>query len=426
MFVTKEMPMRSFTQFTVASALVLALAAGASAAVYQSFTGPFVISGGGAGTTIVDTTTDTGNWIDNYKDATDSGALYYAWDWTVNNNAGETGGGGFFGGLQLYEGGTERLGVGNAWTSTNIGTFAYSEVNLNPTTAANSGTGTVRLAVQVDYLASTNDQVKVWLNPVAGVGITQAPTITTSLSGASALFDNIHLRTGNDPAQTTFANISFGQNFSDVVGVDSRIVFADDFGESDGTFINAKSPDVGGNWSEIGTGLQVNNTAVDTVGAGRAAFASFTTALSAGNSLVLDFQSVTTGGNLFSGGYAGISLYTGGTERIFIGDRGDTTSGWGLAQSGLDGVTSINDEAIVGRFIYEYDTGDYKFFINGNLELSGSIVSGMALDRLRIANGNGGDIAVSELAVRLVVPAPAALPTGLLLLGTLALSRRRL
>ena len=73
-----------------------------------------------------------------------------------------------------------------------------------------------------------------------------------------------------------------------------------------------------------------------------------------------------------------------------------------------------------GQFSYAYDSGEYKLWLNGSLVLSGVSAANLAFDRIRIANDNGGDIAVSNLLVA-VVPEPSTLlMTGV---GLLAICR---
>ena len=179
-------------------------------------------------------------------------------------------------------------------------------------------------------------------------------------------------------------------------------VFVDDFNDADGTLLNGKAPDVGGgNWnvSTGAGGLDVQSGAVDTVGAGRAAFGPFNDTLSAGETLQFNFDTVDTAGTMFSGGFAGVSLYeggAGGTERVFIGDRGDATF-WGLDQSGLNFVSANDNETASAQFVYQYNTGDYAFSLDGSQLDSGSVSDGFPLNTLRFANGSGGDIAVAGL-----------------------------
>lgn len=207
--------MKNLTFLATLSAISVFAINSVSAAVLQSF-GEETVSGT---STIVDTTNDTGDWIDNYKDSTDSGTLYYSFDITIDNNAGETGGGGFFTALQLYSVNSERLGVGNYWSSLNWGYFGGGDGDLTGPVPYVVGQ-TVNIAVRVDFNASANDNFTIWLNPVAGVAEgSQAAALTTSTTDRNGQFDNVRLRAGNGSAATTFDNIIFATEFADVVAV---------------------------------------------------------------------------------------------------------------------------------------------------------------------------------------------------------------
>ncbi|MFI4861241.1 MAG: PEP-CTERM sorting domain-containing protein [Phycisphaerales bacterium JB063] len=203
----------------------------------------------------------------------------------------------------------------------------------------------------------------------------------------------------------------------------AAIVFADDFNDLDGTAIDGKAADVGGPWSETG-GAVVNGGIVDTQGAARTAFADFTSALGAGEVLTLTYDAAETGGNFFDG-FAGVSLFIGGTERIFIGHPNFSGS-WGVDGGAIGGVVTTGNTAEdnTAVFTYAYDTGDWTFSLSTGENISGTAAAGEAYDRLRFANGNNGDLAIDSLQVDIdAVPEPGSL--ALLGLGGLALLRRR-
>jgi hypothetical protein len=214
--------MKNLTFLATLSVISVFAVNSVSAAVLQSFGEATVGGTFGGSLTIVDTTNDTGDWIDNYNGSTDSGTLYYSFDITIDNNAGETGGGGFFTALQLYSGGSEKLGIGNDWNSLNWAYFAGPGDDGNLTGPVPYVLGeTVNIAVRVDFNASANDNFTLWLNPVAGVAEgSQAAAITTSITDRDGQFDNVRLRAGNGlDAITTFDNIIFATEFADVVAV---------------------------------------------------------------------------------------------------------------------------------------------------------------------------------------------------------------
>lgn len=204
----------------------------------------------------------------------------------------------------------------------------------------------------------------------------------------------------------------------------AAIVFQDDFSEADGTDINGKAPDVGSNWSvTVGAPLNIASSRLDTSGAARNAFGDFTTSLSAGNILTMTYDTSALG-NFFSGGFAGVSLYQGGVESIFTGDTGGDVF-WGVVESGVgETISTDNTTATSATFTYTYDDGSWTFTTTSGVNLSGTMASSMDLDRLRIANGSGGDIAVDNLTIDIsAVPEPSS--TALLGLGGLAIMLRR-
>lgn len=351
-----------------------------------------------------------------------TGVVYWRFDLT--RTEGNAGGAANWGGLSSFDFGTERMffGVpGGQGANPNFGIASGVSASTGIEALDNV---TYRIVAAIDF---DNDEVRMWVNP-GNTDYDQRGTADTADASAVYTANNwatrFRLASGAD-ANTEWDNLVVSTTFARAVAPDN--VFADDFNEANGTLVNGKAPDVGGNWSvTVGSaGLDVQSGEVDTAGGARAAFGTFTEALSTGRTLVLDFETADTTGLFHSNGFAGISLFEGGTERIFIGDPGGASSVWGLRQSGLSDDTTVADESVVGKFLYAFDTGAYQLFLNGVLEANGTIASGFALDRVRFANGDGGDINVSELVVSFEIPAPAALPAGLALIGLAAARRRR-
>lgn len=211
-----------------AAAGVAALLAGggtAQAVLLQSFDGPYETTGGNLGTTVVDTTTDAGDWITaNGFNGAGTGTLYYGFDVRVTNNAGETGSGGLFSALQLYAGTTERLGVTNNFASVN---WSYFNGPGNGDLNANPGAGGVnaitppeaaRIVVRVNYntAAAGDETATVWFNPnpLAAEGAQDAGITTPLTSAFNAAFDTVRARTGNNAAAATYSNIKFATDFA--------------------------------------------------------------------------------------------------------------------------------------------------------------------------------------------------------------------
>ncbi|MBB5351662.1 hypothetical protein HNR46_001901 [Haloferula luteola] len=213
-----------------------------------------------------------------------------------------------------------------------------------------------------------------------------------------------------------------------VAPLHAATVFADDFSETDGTEISGKAPDVGSAWT--GTAPTIVAGTYDSTGAGRGTFGNFTVALGAGQVLTLTYDSmVPNGGAFFTTGWAGVSLYAGGSERLFTGDSGVDTI-WSVDQAAVLGLnlSSPGDSTEITSVTlqYYYDTGAWAFSTTSGVNLSGTGLAFEAFDQIRIANGSGGDIRIDNLNVDIsAVPEPSAsLFAGLSVLGLGFLRRR--
>lgn len=162
---------------------------------------------------------------------------------------------------------------------------------------------------------------------------------------------------------------------------------------------------------------------VYTDGSARVIYAGFTSALGTGEELTLSYNGVGFGGAWpNSGGFAGVSLYTGftsanpdgsvngGSEQEFIGEP-DGANQWGLdgATTGLQDSNNTTVPA-TATFTYVFNTGAWTFITSGGVNLSGTGVADQAFNAVRIANNNGGDIDLNNLeAVISPVPEPSSL-----------------
>jgi ligand-binding sensor domain-containing protein/signal transduction histidine kinase len=152
----------------------------------------------------------------------------------------------YFAAFELYEGDTERLGVGNAAKAWAYSAFfnkgevgesskGLSEVDLNSSTPEVSAEkaflkyelprqGTERTIIfKVQYVAGGDDLVTVWLNPDLGPGaneVYQSESLTTRFN-ANASFDEIRLRHGGGGGGWTFSDMAIATSFSDFVDVSS-------------------------------------------------------------------------------------------------------------------------------------------------------------------------------------------------------------
>ena len=147
----------------------------------------------------------------------------------------------YFAAFQLYEGGEERLAVGNslkAWAYSAFNTTTNGEFNkvfgdqdLRSSQPESSSPGvflpyelprrsTERTIVfKVKYVPGGDDQVTVWLNPDLGPSATEASQgegLTTTFS-ANASFNEIHLRHGGGGGGWTFGDMEIATAFGDFV-----------------------------------------------------------------------------------------------------------------------------------------------------------------------------------------------------------------
>lgn len=207
----------------------------------------------------------------------------------------------------------------------------------------------------------------------------------------------------------------------------AAVVFSEDFSESDGTSIIGKSPDVGSPWT--GTAPFISGSSFYIEGGSSDARATFTSALGAGQVLTLTYETLPMDEGIYFGsgsGFAGVSLFVGAGERIFIGDLIDNTF-WGLSGITDSGISADATAVTTVSFSYAYDTGAWAFTTGSGVSQSGIAASqGEAFDRIRIANYGGSSIRVDNLTVDISpVPEPSvALLSGFLMAG-LGVYRRR-
>ena len=149
----------------------------------------------------------------------------------------------YFAGFELYEGGEERLGIGNAlkaWAYSafrNIvnGDTVFSEyVDLHtsrPESLGGTNPGGFQpyelphrglentIVFKVKYVAGGDDLITIWLNPDLGPGATEASqpeNLITSMT-ADASFDEIRLRHGGGGGGWIFSDMEIATSFTDFV-----------------------------------------------------------------------------------------------------------------------------------------------------------------------------------------------------------------
>jgi signal transduction histidine kinase/ligand-binding sensor domain-containing protein len=149
----------------------------------------------------------------------------------------------YFAAFQLYEGDTERLGMGNS-----LKAWAYSAFNTNQEAGpSNTGSGDfvdlrsahpepsgadsyflyelprrgteVTIVFKVQYVPGGDDFVTAWLSPDLGPGATEAgqPANKTTEFRANASFDQIRLRHGGGGEGWSFSDMAIATSFSDFV-----------------------------------------------------------------------------------------------------------------------------------------------------------------------------------------------------------------
>ena len=194
------------------------------------------------------------------------------------------------------------------------------------------------------------------------------------------------------------------------------LIFQDLFNESDGTPLHDKLPTVGlGSW-QVEKGMpRLVDQLVDTSGGQVEAFASLPgDVLNDRDHILLVSLEVDEPDSrrFHSEGWAGISLFTGTEERIFFGDPFGPGVSWALHPFGSDAV--MPSPPLQGKrtvsLRYDYRTGLAELFEGlhcaGQPLASEWIPAGLKFDRLRIGNGEGGDLAVRRLEVRVLTHSP--------------------
>ena len=229
-----------------------------------------------------------------------------------------------------------------------------------------------------------------------------------------------------------------------VLSASGTDVFRDNFTAATGTLLNGRTPEVGGVWN-VTTGaasLTITDNAVDTsvVSLSEAlAYGGFTSTLSTGQVLTLRFSTAAPAstGFLGTGGWGGVTLYSGGsggTEQFFLGKpSGSGYANWGITGAAVGwnawtfSQSLTNAESVV--FTYDYDTGAWTYSV-GSASTGGTAASHMAFDTVRIASGTDqGQTAIKVQDVSVgVVPEPSSfvlLALGGLGIGACLYRRKR-
>ena len=130
----------------------------------------------------------------------------------------------YFAAMQLYDGATERVGIGNGWDAWAYGAYNTSAGNVDLKSATPEPSQTFQyvrptdvttIVFRVDFNNAAADNFTVWLNPNLGLTeAAQSAALTTTFTG-DATFNNIFLREGGLGDGWAFSNIAIAENSTD-------------------------------------------------------------------------------------------------------------------------------------------------------------------------------------------------------------------
>ncbi len=131
-----------------------------------------------------------------------------------------------FAGFQLYNGGSEGLGVGNNWNAWAFSTFGPGGegdlVRPSDNTYLLVDSATHLFVVKIQFNAGGNDDMTIYMDPsLADVEANQPNTVWRRSATGNAMFDGIALRSGssNNDNSWQFDEVRFGTSWNDVVVV---------------------------------------------------------------------------------------------------------------------------------------------------------------------------------------------------------------
>lgn len=215
--------------------------------------------------------------------------------------------------------------------------------------------------------------------------------------------------------------------FSAAAPASAAMLFADDFnGTGD---LNDSAPQVGQNWivttSTNGSSFTLSGGSVTATGGTSSdglAFGNFEQPLSSVNPLMVVTFNLTN----IDLGLTGISLFTGSSERFFLGYRNNATS---FAVAGNGAAIGNNNNLATGtgiyRFTYDYNTGLTKLYNQQGVEvMSRTATANLAFDTVRLASGTGKSFGVDSITVE-AIPEPTGAALGAMGLGLMLFNRRR-
>ncbi len=163
-----------------------------------------ISTGGGNDLTLFSAAGDP--WVGSNYNTNSAATLYARYSMVFNDLNNETGSGGGYGGLHFMQDNDQMLIAGNSWVSLNWSLdAAASQQDLSPLTFVNLGEWHT-IVVRTEYVAGSNDVVKVWLDPDFNQTEANQPNAPLVLNINNS-FNNIRLRCGNGTANATWSNI---------------------------------------------------------------------------------------------------------------------------------------------------------------------------------------------------------------------------
>ncbi|MDB6076535.1 MAG: symbB [Akkermansiaceae bacterium] len=197
-----------------------------------------------------------------------------------------------------------------------------------------------------------------------------------------------------------------------VASSSGQVIFSDDFTAADGTALPGRIPITGQAWTQpAGGAMTIQNGGINTAGGARTAFGNFAQTFDGTQRLLkltIDFTALS-----HNDGYAGVSLYDGDNEHIFVGDLSGTNPSIGFQVNFGTAVYAVPTTATgVVTLLYDWQTGRTSLY-------PGTATTGTPLGvllaapninftRLRIQNGNGGDIAISSVSAEMQAQGPVS------------------
>jgi autotransporter-associated beta strand protein len=303
--------------------------------------------------------------------------------------------------------------------------YVVDAVNSNGASANSSQVSVTGPPLTPTGLNATAGYAQVSLSWSAVIGASSYNVLRSTNSGAETIVGTTttpnYTDTGLASGTTYYYEVSAvnnsGQsaNSSEVAAKPTgTTVFLETFSLPLGTPLVGSTANVGGTWTGTGPDIAVTNT-YDTAGGSYTAFDTFTSSLGPGEILTLNYDTLVPAagaGTVFTG-WGGVSLFSGGsggTEEVFTGNSG--LGAWGTDGAGTFWIDRYHQETdgdtqVVNHvtFTYNFNTGAITFTTD-NGGYSGVEEAGVVLNALRIGNGAGDQLSISNLIVNISLVLP--------------------